>query len=181
MDVSLARPRVGELFFSTYSRLLHPELFEVQSNRAVVRDGYSLAVGLTRTGHLASWNNGRDYLTEVIATAEMALPQAGRKIEHRFDGERRGRFTLASGIRYQISSQVEVLPAEQFIHHHAELASEGARKGLVFHCQKGDRLGLAPLGIVIVQSLRAGLSMNAFHTFPDERAVVRTQSLIEWD
>jgi hypothetical protein len=34
--------------------------------------------------------------------------------------------------------------------------------------------------MIIVQAVKAGLSANAFHTFPDELAIVKTQSLIEW-
>ena len=38
---------------------------------------------------------------------------------------------------------------------------------------------MSPLGVVIVEALPGCLSVAAFHTFPDEYAVVKTQSLIE--
>jgi hypothetical protein len=79
-----------------------------------------------------------------------------------------------------VSSQLEVLPPEQFAHVHEELALEGARKGMVFHCKAGNRLGLSPLGVVIVTAVPSGLSAAAFHTFPDEFSLIKTQSLIEW-
>ena len=50
----------------------------------------------------------------------------------------------------------------------------------MFHCRSGNRLGLSPLGVVIVQAVPSGLSATAFHTFPDELALIKTQSLIEW-
>jgi hypothetical protein len=69
---------------------------------------------------------------------------------------------------------------EQFLHVHAELAADGERKGMVFHCKASNRLGPSPLGVVIVQAISGGLSTSAFHTFPDELTLIKTQSLIEW-
>jgi hypothetical protein len=82
-------------------------------------------------------------------------------------------------VKYEVESQVEVLEPEQFAHLHAELVADGERKGLVYHCPRGNRIGLSPLGVVIVEALPRCLSVTAFHTFPDEYAVLKTQSLIE--
>jgi hypothetical protein len=180
MGVPLVRPRVADVVFRLYGRPLHPELFDVLACRTVERDGYTLAVRLTRTGHLLGWTDGRVHLSEVTATADMELPESGRRLAHRFDGGQSGRSEFAGGVRYRVSTQVEVLPPEQFRHVHEELAADGTRKGLVFHCKAGNRLGLSPLGVVIVQAVSRGLSASAFHTFPDELAVLKTQSLIEW-
>ena len=180
MGVPLVRPRVAELVFRLYDRPLHPELFDVFACRTVERDGYTLCARLTRTGHVLGWTDGRVHLEEVTATAGMELPDGGR-LAHQFDAGRNGRVEFTGGVRYQVSSQLEVLAPEQFVHVHEELAADGARRGMVFHCRTGNRLGLSPLGIVIVQAVRSGLSATAFHTFPDEFALVKTQSLIEWE
>jgi Protein of unknown function DUF2617 len=179
MGVPFVRPRVGELLFRLYDRPLHPELFDVLLCRTLKRDGYTLSARLTRTGHVLGWTDGRVHLEEVTATPNMELPENGRLLAHAFDGGQRGRIELG-GVRYQVSSQLEVLPAEQFMHVHEELALDGAKKGLVFHCKSGNRLGLSPLGMVIVTAVPSGLSATAFHTFPDEFALIKTQSLIEW-
>jgi hypothetical protein len=176
----LIRPKVAELVFRLYDRPLHPELFEVLSCRAIARDGYTLFVRLTRTGHVLAWTDGRVHLEEIIATGEMELPESGRRLGHDFDAGRNARCSLTGGVRYHVSSQMEQLPLEQFLHVHEELAADGEKKGLVFHCKTGNRLGPSPLGVVIVQTVSDGLSTTAFHTFPDELAIIKTQSLIEW-
>lgn len=178
MGVSFVRPKVADLVFRLYDRPLHPELFDTLAARSVARDGYRLGVQITRAGHTLWWSCGPVHLVEVTATADQELPEAGRRFGHPFQHGRGGRCDLAAGVRYQMSSQVEVLPPEQFAHVHAELEADG-RKGLVFHCKPGNRLGLSPLGVVIVEALPRCLSISAFHTFPDEFAVVKTQSLIE--
>ena len=180
MNMPLIRPKVSDLVFRLYERPLHPELFEVLKSRALTRDGYTLNVRLTRTGHVLSWTDGRVHLEEVTATGEMELPDSGQRLAHDFRSSRNSHCELSGSIRYRISSQLEVLPLEQFLHFHEELQQEGARKGMVFHCKTGNRIGPSPLGVVIVQTVSSGLSTSAFHTFPDELAIVKTQSLIEW-
>lgn len=180
MSVPLVRPRVADVVFRLYSRPLHPELFDVLALRTIERDGYTLTVRLTRTGHLLAWTSGLIHLSEATASNDMELPEGGCCLSHRFDGGQSGKSRFGS-VRYQVSSQVEVLQPEQFLHTHEELAQDGARKGMVFHCKSGNRLGLSPLGVVIVQTVPHGLSTVAFHTFPDELAIIKTQSLIEWE
>lgn len=180
MSGLFVRPRVAELVFRLYDKPLHPELFDVLASRTVKRDGYTLSVRLTRTGHVLEWTQGRVHLGEATATTEMELPETGRRLGHPFESNWCGRLNFAGEVRYQVSSQLEVLAAEQFRYVHEELALEGSRKGMLFHCRAENRLNLSPLGIVIVQTVRSGLSITAFHTFPDEFALIKTQSLIEW-
>jgi len=143
----LIRPKVAELVFRLYDRPLHPELFEVLSCRMIARDGYTLFIRLTRTGHVLAWNDGRVHLEEIIATGEMELPESGRRLGYDFDAGRNARCTLPGGVRYHVSSQLEQLPFEQFQHVHEELVADGEKKGLVFHCKTGNRLGPSPLGV----------------------------------
>jgi hypothetical protein len=177
MGVPLVRPRVADVVFRLYDRPLHPELFDAVAAKTVVRDGRRITVRLTRTGHTLGWTDGTIHLEEVTATADQELPEAGVRLVHRFEGAR-GRCAFA-GVTYQTLAHVEVLDPEQFVHLHAELVADGERKGLVYHCKQGNRVGLSPLGVVIVEALPQCLSATAFHTFPDEFAVLKTQSLIE--
>lgn len=178
MNEPIARPRVADLVFRLYDRPIHPELFDTLASRRIARDGFRLAVRITPTGHVLEWHRGAASLTEVTATAGHPLPTAGRRLTYRFEAERRGRCNVGE-IRYQVGLQVEVLSPEVFLHVHEELAADGARRGLLFHFRPNHRLGLTPLGFVTVEAIPTGLAVAAFHTFPDEFAVVKTQSLIE--
>lgn len=180
MRAPLIRPKVTELVFRLYDRPLHPEFFEVLGDRTVSRDGYTLTARLTRTGHVLAWNDGRTHLEEITATSNMELPRSGVRLAYDLQANRNERSDLAGRVRYRISSQLEVLQPEQFLHVHEELALDGARKGLVFHCKTDSRLGPSPLGVVIVQTVSTGVSVIAFHTFPKDLALIKTQSLIEW-
>jgi hypothetical protein len=179
MNEPITRPRVADLVFRLYDRPVHPELFETLASRRVSREGSVLEVRITPTGHVLEWSRGNAFLTEVTATADHPLPETGRRLAYRFEAERRGRCDLAAGVRYQVGLQVEVLPPEVFLHVHEELAADGARRGLLFHFRPHHRLGLTPMGFVTAEAIPTGLAVAAFHTFPDEFAVVKTQSLIE--
>ena len=176
----IIRPRVGELVFHLYDRSLHPELFETLSQRRVQRDGYRLTVRMTPTGHALEWVKDDVCLFEVLATPTDSLPEQGQRIRHRFEGTKGGRCVLGSTVRYEMSLQAEVTTPEVFVHLHEELARDGAKRGLIFHYQTHNRLGLSPLGYITVEALPHGLTISAFHTFPEEFTILKTQSLIEF-
>lgn len=178
MGVPFVRPRVADVVFRLYNRPLHPELFDAVASRSVERDGRRVTARLTRAGHTLTWTDGCVHLEEVTTTCDQELPEAGLRLAHRFDGGRNGRCEF-DRVTYQTAASVEVLEPELFVHLHAELVVDGERKGLVYHCKRGNRVGLSPLGVVIVEALPGRLSVTAFHTFPDEFAVLKTQSLIE--
>jgi len=179
MWAPITRPRVEDLLFRLYDRPVHPEFFDTLALRQVERDGYRLTVRITATGHVLSWSDGCTHLAEVTATRQQELPQTGDRLTHPFRGERGGRCELVRGIRYLMNLQVEVLPAELFLNFQEELLDEGRRKGLVHGRSPHHRLGVSPLSIVIAEALKHSLSVSTFHTFPDEFAVIKTQSLIE--
>lgn len=178
MNAPIVRPRVGDLVFRVYDRPVHPELFDTLACRRVARHGVTLAARVTPTGHVLEWSRGDTFLTEIITALDHPMPERGKVLAYRFQGERHGRSVLGR-VRYQTSLQVESLPPEVFRHVHDELVSDGTKRGMLFHFRPHNRLGLTPLGLVIAEQLPSGLSVSSFHTYPDEFAVVKTQSLIE--
>lgn len=179
MNAYSLRPRVNDLVFQLFGRPLHPELFDILSVRKVRRDDYELTVRITRTGHVISWDSKDVHLTEVAAASGEPLPRRRRLLNHRLRGEHSDSHRCAHGISYQTSFQVEVLPPEIFLHVHDEILADGGKRGLLHNFQPHHRLALSPLGFVTVEARAGCLILSAFHTFPDEYTVVKTQSLIE--
>jgi hypothetical protein len=179
MSVHFLRPRVSDLVFQLYGRPLHPELFDILSVRKIQREDYELTVRITRTGHVISWENRDVHLTEVAGANDPLMPEKRRLLSRRIRGEHTDSLTCAPGIHYQVSFQVEVLPPEIFLHVHDEILADGGKRGLLHNFQPHHRLALAPLGFITVEARPGCLFLSAFHTFPDEHTVVKTQSLIE--
>jgi hypothetical protein len=178
MSVDIVRPRVCDLIFQVYGRPLHPEFFDILAVRKIQREDYELTVRITRTGHVISWSNRSVHLTEVAAS-EQPLPETRRLLRYRLRGEHTDTVVCGGGISYQTSFQVEVLPPEIFLHVHDEIMADGGKRGLLHNFQPHHRLALAPLGFVSVEARSGCLFLSAFHTFPDEHTVIKTQSLIE--
>jgi hypothetical protein len=179
MGVSSLRPRVGELVFQLYGRPLHPELFDILALRKIQLADCELSIWITRTGHVISWENADVHLTEVTAAADQALPEKRRLLHHRLRGEQSKTLPCAHGIHYQMTFQVEVLSREIFLHVHDEVLADGGKRGLLHNFRPNHRLSLAPLGYIGVEARAGCLFLSTVHTFPEEHAVVKTQSLIE--
>jgi hypothetical protein len=179
MNVQLLRPRVSDLVFQLYGRPVHPELFDILAARRIERADFRLAVQITRTGHVISWENRDVFLTEITAANDQPLPEKRRLLHRRLCQEQSTALSCAHGVRYQASFQVEVLRPEIFVHIHDEILMDGAKRGLLHRFEPTRYCGLSPLGLVTAEARPGCLFLASFHTFPDECTVVKTQSLIE--
>lgn len=176
----LLRPTVAELQFQTYDRPLHPEFVDSLLHREYTRDGRRLTLDVTRSGHVVQFDVGNVRLAEILADQTEDLPDTHQLFAHRIGGERSERHEPAPGIRYQTCFQVERLPAELFFHLHDEIRRDGEANGVLHILQPLDRLGLSPIAYIDLQARPGSFLVHAFHTYPDEYAVVKTQTLIEF-
>lgn len=178
MHAFLLRPRVADLVFQAYARPLHPELFDVVAVRAVRHADYAVEVRLTRTGHVVVFAKGDVCLTEV-ADIDQSLASKRRLMRFPVRGEHAFTTLCAADVTYRTSFQLERMSDETFRHFTAEIANDGARRGLFHNFCPHPRLSLAPLGFVNLEAKPGCLFVTAFHTFPEENAVLKSQTLIE--
>lgn len=173
------RPRAAELVFQLYGRALHPELFEVCASRGIERGGWSATVTITGLGHVVTWRRDALTLTEVTTAADAPLPVKRRLLSHRIGGERSERLECRDGTRYATCFQVERADPEVFWTVQQEFAAAGEKRGLVHRFAARGRLALGALSWIDVETRPRSLLVQAFHTFPDDLAIVKTQSLFE--
>lgn len=179
MDELLVRPAVADLRLMLFQRLLHPELLSIVAHTSLASGEISVRIRLIPSGHAMQWIFQDVRLEEVLAETQMEMPSFGRLFCLDLDAERSRTVESLPGCRYHWCVQRERLPPEQFYHLHEELIQDSLRRHVLFHYQPQHRLHLAPLSVVAVQPVRQGLSLTAFHTFPDEWTVVKSQSLLE--
>lgn len=173
------RPKVAELVFQLYGRALHPELFECYESREVHRGGYHAKVDITSAGHLVTWRYDGLTLTEVCTAAHHPLPQKRRLISHPLRGERSDRLECRGGVVYQVSFQLEPVEPEVFWTFQEELAADGRRQGMLHTFKSSGRMALGALSYIHVETRNRSMLVQAFHTFPDDYAIVKSQSLFE--
>ena len=172
------RPKVAELTFQLYGRALHPELFEVYQTRQVDRGGYSAKIDITSAGHVICWRYKGITLTEVAAAANHPLPKRRRLMGHRLVGQRNDHMECRGGIQYSIDFQLEPLDPELFWTFQEGLTRNDERKGLLYTFDSSGRLALGAVSYIHVETRQRTMMDQAFHTFPDDHAIVKTQSHI---
>ena len=170
------RPKVAELTFQLYGRALHPELFEVYQTRDVKRGRYRAKLDITSAGHVIHWRYDGLTLTEVAAAANHPLPKKRRLIGHRLHGERSDCMECRGGIHYQVDFQLEPLDPEVFWSFQQDLIGNSQRQGMLYSFDSSGRLALGALSYIHVETRERSMLVQAFHTFPDDHAIVKTQS-----
>lgn len=176
---SSVRPKVAELVFKVYGRPLHPELFDTRQSRAVERGGYSVKLDVTGAGHVITWRYGGITLTEVAADSRQPLPAKRRLMSYKLRGQRHDRLTCDGGASYQMNFQIETVEPELFWAFQQELTRDAEQRGLLYCFNSDHRVAVGALSFIGIESRQRTLMVQAFHTFPDDYAIVKTQSLFE--
>ena len=171
------RPKIAELMFQVYGRPLHPELFEIFSTRCVSRGDYEATIHITSAGHVVAWRYRGLTLTEVACSGSHPLPQKRRLLHYRLKGQRSDELECRGGVRYEMNFLLEPVRPEFFWTFQQELSVDGVRQGMLHRFDSSGRMALGALSYVNVEARNRSLRIQAFHTFPDDYAIVKSQSL----
>lgn len=174
-----SRPKTPDLAFRVYNRTLHPDWFVVKDHKRIAKDGWVADVRLIDRGHVVIWSSGETRLTEVLISDGIELPHEGLLSESKVRGERITTLRPTIGVEYQSIVEVERNDPEVFAHLNEEIIRDSERAGLACAFPSPHRFAPSGLSQIVVEARARGLLIHTFHTFPDERSIVRTQSLFE--
>lgn len=180
MSVAVARPHIAELVFHVYERSLHPELFEIYAERRFAIGEHRVTLRLCDTGHMLEIGHGDHAIAELTTTAEHALPKHKRVLDRKLRGCQHEAAGFDWKLQYQTSYQLEQLDATIFRQCHEEMQQDTRTADLAFCAPAPGRFGMGPISLLRVDANSTGLLVHAFHTFPECRAIVKTQSLFEF-
>ena len=180
MNIRSARPKVNDLIFRLIGRSIHPELYTTCETIEVHQKNFSATLRICETGHIASiQHKGKSYC-EILTSFQNPLPSQKRLLEKPVRGCRSESVQLDSDLYYQVSYQLEELDYVIFKNVHEEYLMDTQRADLAHHFISESRLTPGALSIIDFEANQTSLLIHAFHTFPDELAVVKTQSLFEF-
>lgn len=171
------RPKVAELVFQLYGRALHPELFEVCSSNTVQRENYEAKIDITGTGHVVTWRHAGLTLTEVATSAHHPLPERRRLMNYRLKGQRSDRLECRGGVSYAVEFELEPVIPQLFWTLQDELMRDGEHQGLLQRFDSSGRIALGAVSYINVEARARSFVVQAFHTFPDDYAVVKSRSV----
>lgn len=174
------RPKVTELVFQLYGRPLHPELFQVVRTCRIQRSEYQAKLDITTAGHVVCWNYQGLTLTEVAASAQHPLPERRRLFCHRLKELHRDRVECRGGIVYEVQFQLEQMPPEEFWAFQEQLVlPDTDHEGLFYRFESNGRIAVGAVSYIHTECRHRSFRIQAFHTFPDDFAVVKTQSVFQ--
>lgn len=179
--LGLEQHRLADLHLCLYSRPFHPELFQIYAAEQYRGPAYEMSAWIIGSAHVVSFRVGTSVLTELTTSDERLLGR--RRLLQRWSvrGERTCRQRIDDRIDYLASFQLEVLSDHLYRQLHRELVAEGRRRGLLVQFEQwADKLrGLVPFAYVNCEMCARELRVLAFHGFPADRALVKTQSIFE--
>jgi Protein of unknown function DUF2617 len=179
MGVSSSRARVADLAFQVFNRALHPDWFATRVYRRIPQRRWDADVRIIDGGHVIIFGTGPVRLTEVLSGPETALPEPGILFHSTIRKERSTSLHPGGVVEYQTCFEVERVDREIFRHLCDEMIADSSHHCLMHSFRTSNRLLPAPLSKIHIDARAAGLSIQSFHTFPDECAIVRSQSLYE--
>lgn len=201
------RPKVAELAFHVFSRSLHPELYTIHQSRVVEREGYQARIDITNCGHVVTWNvpaiendsvgksesagktastsgvssgNLSATLCEVATSAQQPLPKRRLLLSKPLKGSRTERAECRTGVSYRTHFQLESVGPDLFWMVGQQL-SKGPTEGLLHQFDASGRMALGALSYISVETRRKSMLIQAIHTFPDDYAIVKVESLFSID
>ena len=173
------RQRLAALRFYLYDRPLHPELFDIYHDHHVRQDAYEAQIWVTGCTHMIGFYRDGHSLVETLAESEAPLPQRGVLLDLPVKGEREHERRKFEGIDYMMNLQVEVMSPEVYSRTHHDLARIGARRGLFVPFPMWMSQSLTPFTFIDYEAKADQLHVFAFHAFPEELTLVKSQSIFE--
>jgi len=173
------KQQVSSLRFYLYDRPLHPELFDIYHDHHVVTDRYDAQIWVTGCTHVIAFYSDGRWLVEAVADTECELPRHGIQLELPFRGEKTHETVQQWPIHYMMNFQVESMSPMAYSRTHHELARQGARRGLFVPFPTWRARSLTPFSFIDYEVKPDQLHVFAFHAFPQDLTMVRTQSIFE--
>jgi len=179
MGVGFGRSSIADLEFQVFNRALHPEWFGTREFRRVEQKRWAADVRIVDGGHAVVFSAGSVRLTEVLSGPDTVVPEPGRLFRSHLRRERSTILRPDGTIEYQSCLEVERIDIEIFRHLCEEIALNASGNSLFHRFPTSNRLAPQPISHIQISARFGDLSIQSFHSFPDERAIVRTQSLFE--
>ncbi len=97
-------------------------------------------------------------------------------MSHRLKGDRADQLECRGGIKYEVAFSLEPANAERFSVYQKQLTLQATRQGLLHQFESNGRWEAGATSYINVESRDKIFRVQAFHTFPDDCAVLRIQS-----
>jgi len=179
VEVGLSKQQSSDLNFFLYRRALHPELFRIYLDRHVESAKYAADLWIIGLSHLVSFQSASGIITELTGGSSDLLTDRNLVTQFKFRGERDFQFRFDDHTRYIFSSQVEEMSEHIFRTTYRDLLRYAKKKGLYVPFPQWASGGLDPFSFLDYECRDSEFHLHAYHAFPGEWRILRTQSIFE--
>ena len=173
------RPKIAELSFTLFGRSLHPELFVVNKRYEVDRSKYAAKLEITNSGHVFFFQHDLVKITEVTASTHHPLPSSRLLDSKPFRGGFQQTSETRGPVTYRSEFQIEKVQPEMFWAFQTELSKTSPQHGIIHSFDSSGRIPIGGISYLHTIARDSLLVVQAFHTFPDDQAIVRTRTEFE--
>ncbi len=170
---------IKELTFHLFQRPLHPELFNIYAKRELKTDKYEATIWVTGCTHVVSVFGKDICLSEVVAAPAQMLPQRGLVERFHFNGPRSHKCTLSRGMSYMTDFQIERMSPNLYKQSHTDLERFARNRGIFVNFPDMKVNNLEPFCYIDFEARKQELHIHTFAAYPDQVAIIKTQSLFE--
>jgi len=171
------RPTVTEHIFSVFGRSIHPELFANHRTRCIERAKYRARIDITSDGHVVTFTGSRGAtISEVIGSVQQPLPQQRRLLALNLRGKYAEELHGKRGLKYRSQFELEHISADMFWMLQNQLQSCCSADEMIHTFDSSGRMPFGAISFVHLETRERQLLVQAFHTFPDDYAIVKSTS-----
>lgn len=179
-EISNTSVQAVDLHLFVYDRPLHPELFQHFANFRVGQAKYYADIWIVGLSHVVTVTTAAGKsLTELLARDSDVLPTRGVVSRFRLKGERDHERRTPEGWGYMVSTQVETMDEALYKSVHHDLLRHTEKRGWFQAYQNWAEGDLIPFTYIDHEARDSEFHVHAFHAYPLERTLVKTQSIIE--
>jgi len=171
--------QAADLYLFLIDRPLHPELFRHYADYRVRQARYHADVWITGLSHVVTLTSGNRSLSEVVAPETNLASARGVLTRFRMKGERDLDKQCHDDWNYMVSTQVEVMDDALYKSVHDDLLHYAATRGWFCEYDQWRDGDLVPFTYIDHEARDREFHVHAFHAFPQERTIVKTQTIIE--
>ena len=171
------RTAVSDLRLSVYLRSLHPEFFTIRARQALRGLEFTGEIWLLDPGHVIAFVDGPSAVTEVIAPRRLELPPRGLVRAVDLNGESEEEVEARGILVYRMAYHLDAQDQATYLREAEELLA-GAR-GEAPLAESPREAARRPFSYAVPDARADGLLVHTWHGFPEERTILKTQTLIE--
>ncbi len=180
MATKSVRPSISETSYRFFDRPLHPELFSPAVVGRLKTQCYDMTIGICPGGHYLQMTSDGKTITEVTGPDNQVLATYGLQQTYFFRDNEELVLEAVKPFEYHFAGQIDTVDFGVFTRVQMELEMEAAKAFISYQYPATNRLTPGPLSLAQVEGNERMITINTFHTFPDDLVILRTQSLFEF-